>query len=193
MKAQFITLSALVAFSVTAFWNQSRAQNEEVRAGQTVTSPNGMFTVQYTDSGGMIPGVDGMVIKNNQTGRTYPPIETSIAVPIQWTGDSQTIVTIGPIAGGSVAGVLRLEGNEWKEYSADPRMGDAYKVIRAVAKYHTVDFTYVVRETQGDDLPAHFYVYSFTFHPDTAHHANERKTEIDGDTSDRLRHTFSTK
>jgi hypothetical protein len=48
MKAQFITLSALVAFSVTAFWNQSRAQNEEVRAGQTVTSPNGMFTVQYT-------------------------------------------------------------------------------------------------------------------------------------------------
>ena len=153
---------------------------------QKAISPDGTFIVTEADDG-------NINIVNSKTGKTYLPIESAMVFPLRWTGDSKTLILINHIAGGSMAIVLTLVGDEWKGYSADPRMGDRYKVIREVVKYNTVDLTYLVREWQGNDLPVHFYIYSFTFHPDTTAHTNEKKEEIDGDTYDRLSHTFSTK
>jgi hypothetical protein len=179
VNTSFSKIRLFAVVFIIAIACEGRAQDEGIHSGQTVASPNGIFTVEYTDSGGLIPGVDGFIVKNNKTGNTYPPIDVAILYPVKWTGDSQTIVSVKAIAGGDTVDVFRLEGNEWKGYSADLGKGNSYTVIRELVEYNVIELTYIIREIGPNNSSADFYTYSFTFHPDTAQHTNEQMKQLD--------------
>lgn len=159
----------------------------EISPGSVFTSPNGAYTAKAF-GGGSLPATDRIAVIENRTGREIasvavnPPLYSLI-----WTRDCKSVVTVSHIAGGTVAGVLHYSGGEWKQYSADPREGDKYSVIRQAMTQQGVELTYKIALVPKGGSPGSFYLYSFVFDPETTAHKDEKRESIDAATYAQLR------
>jgi hypothetical protein len=126
--------------------------------------------------------IGGFIITNNETGEGFQDALATPVYSIKWSPDSETVVLIVHIAGGSVADIYTLRNNKWIWYGPEPTVGDHCTVIRQDVGNDTVKLTYKV----GDKAAGRFYLYSFVFHPDTAARSDVRIHEIDIETYRKL-------
>ena len=102
---------------------------------------------------------------------------------VAWTGDSQTIVIVGHIAGGSEASIIRFENGAWVQHPAEPQDGDEYEVVRQVLRKHTVELTYEISaRSNATKDKMRFYLYTFLLDSATGKHSNERRNDVDPET-----------
>jgi hypothetical protein len=152
----------------------------EIKPGEHFKSPDGRFIAEC-NGGGVLPAVDKITIVDSKTGEIYSSIEVDPPLySLAWTGDSETIVVVTHIAGGTVAGTVHLHHGRWNVNSADPREGDKYRVVRETLRKHSIELTYQVTEIPSSaERSGQVYLYKFVFDPGTTRHAEEERKKID--------------
>ena len=169
-------IASVVLVGATLFAHFSSGQETRVQPGQRFKSPDGRFIAQC-NGGGVVPTVDEITIVDGNTGIAYATISVlSPVYSVGWVGDSQTLVTVGHIAGGTQAEVIHMEEGSWKLHSAGPREGNKYRVVREILRHHAVELTYEI--DAGRKGSGRLYLYNFLFHPDTRTHTNEKREDI---------------
>jgi hypothetical protein len=174
----------IILFSFFVVFLTDRACNAQrtLKDGQTFTSPDNRYSLKLIADASNVSAIDGFIITNNGTGEEFQDVLPPPVYWIKWSQDSETIVFIVHVAGGSLADIYTLRNNKWINYTPEPTVGDHYAVIGQHVGNHTVALIYKV----GDKAAGRFYVYSFVFHPDTAARSDVRIHEIDIETYRKL-------
>jgi hypothetical protein len=161
---------------------QSSAQ--EVNPGAVFTSPDGRFTIRFTDQ------EMNLSIKDNQTAKITTLGVLTPCYSIKWTGDSKTFVAIEHLAGGSDADIFHFNKDQWHNSSADP-LSDAFDHIDVTDENigtNKIKFVYKadIRSAQQDQ----FFTYAFTFNPETGSTTGIVEHKIDEKTYEKM-HSYS--
>jgi YD repeat-containing protein len=160
----------LILFSVVIY---AQAVAQEINPGDVFTSPDGCFTVRFTDR------EMNLDIRDNQTGKVTILGVLTPCYSIKWTGDSKTIVAIYHLAGGSDADIFHFTKSEWRRCSvASPN--DNFNFIDVIEEkigMNRVSLTYKagIRGPQRDA----FFTYSLNFNPETGATTGMVEHEID--------------
>ena len=155
MKFTPIFCSLLASISILeAAWTP-----KQLPSGSISTSPNGEFLVTYSP--------DQLQIRDKRTNKDYKSITVLPVFFITWTGDSQTMVVVEHMAGGSTVVLAHFTGNEWESFTVSPpgKQYDNYSVVDLRAKDRTVHIAYKVvgRTTKEPE----YYVSTFDVDPST--------------------------
>jgi hypothetical protein len=123
MHARLFTLF----FGMLLFTSLADGDVKPIGYDQIFTSPDGKLSAQL----GQVDENEVLSIKNNKTGTVdnSQSIELPPVFTIKWTGDSQSIVTVGHIAGGSQATVYHNNNGTWNKIDVYPDNRPAYDVI----------------------------------------------------------------
>ena len=160
---------------------------QEIELGQSVGSPDGRFTAVLTnDTQG------NLHIKSNTTGELYKIGVFRPLYSLEWTGDSQTVVTVEHLAGGSQAVLIHFDGDKWSRFEVDPTEPPPpyhhYAVIRKEIGRDTVKLRYKATDEKGNGIVTKFYVRSFDVDPRTRSITNIQTREISGNEYSALRY-----
>jgi|ERR1043166_480741 hypothetical protein len=181
------SVSVIISIVLSILGTISSNEIYEIAPGATFKSPDSNY-IAKTVGGGLIPATDRIVILNANTGVEEVSVDVKPPVySLVWTGDSKNVVAVSHIAGGTVAGIIHHSADGWKQYSADPREGDKYKVIRLTVQHDTLELTYKIMTAHSDNSSPSFYLYTFVFDPKTTAHLREKRHAIDGETYSRLK------
>jgi hypothetical protein len=127
-----------------------------IQDGQIFPSPDGNFSVQLAQ----VDGNEVLSIKNSKTGiiDNSQSVQLPPVFEMTWTGDAQSIVTVGHIAGGSQATVYHFNG-AWSEIDIAPDDGAAYDVIGLQIGRSSVAVSYkvIVHVTKSNGAPMAVY------------------------------------
>jgi len=88
---------------------------QEMRSGEHVTSPDRRFTAELTDD-----PEGNLHIRSNSTSKLYKIGVLRPLYSLKWTGDSQTVITIEHLAGGSQAVLIHFNQHNWNRFEVDP-------------------------------------------------------------------------
>ena len=88
-------------------------------------------------------------IRDRKTGNVFDSKVTTPLYSLKWTGDSEAMVVVSHIAGGSVASIISLVGDRTLHFDAfPPDNGEFCRVIRQEMGWHTTRLTYRVCGTR---------------------------------------------
>jgi hypothetical protein len=175
-----LALRALLFAGVALCSWVSAYAKQEIEAGHSVSSPDGRFTAELTnDTQG------NLHIKSNVTGDVYRIEVFRPLYSLEWTEDSQTVVTIEHLAGGSQAVLIHFDGHKWSRFEVDPTHAPPpyhhYAVIKQGIGRNAVKLTYKVTDEKGNGIVTKFYVCSFNVDPQSRSITNVQTREIGGD------------
>jgi hypothetical protein len=175
-----VVFCAVLVVSAGLYCLSNAGTESEIQPGQSVSSPDGRFTAELTDDR------EGNVhIKSNTTGKLYTVGALRPLYSLKWTGDSQTLVTIEHLAGGSQAALIHFDGDKWSRFEVDPTGSPPpyhhYAVIRQEIGWDKVKFTYKITDEQGNGMVIKFYLCSFDVDPRARSITNMHTREISSD------------
>jgi hypothetical protein len=175
MKLLILLLAGIACYSRT-----NVCAEQEIKPGQSVNSPDGRFTAELTnDSEGSLH------IRSNTTGNLYKIGVFRPLYSLKWTGDSQTVVTIEHLAGGSQAVLIYFDGGKWRRFEVDPTKPPPpyhhYAVIKEDIGWDMVKLKYKVTDEKGNGIVTKFYLCSFNVDTRTRSIAKMQTHEINAD------------
>jgi hypothetical protein len=159
--------------------------DQAIEQGKHVNSPDGRFTAELTD------GSDSCIqITSNTTGQLYKIRVLQPVYLLKWT-DSQTLLAIEHLAGGSQAVLNHFDGTKWNRFEVDPTNPPPpyhhYSVIRQQIGPNNVRLTYKLTDEKGNGVVSKFYLCSFDVDPETGSISNMHQHEISSSDYARLR------
>src|SRR6266404_3763 len=98
----FLVISQLIAVCALA------SDIREIRIGERFTSPDGRFVAQITDEDERGRNVQ---IKDQNTGESYKAATSLPLFSFEWTTDSNTVVLLEHIGGGTQIRLLHFNGS----------------------------------------------------------------------------------
>ena len=172
MKLYYVVLLVSIAMSS----DRIQAAEQVVNVGTKVVSPNGRFTLTLMADG----NERSFSINDKRTGQTtIIPIEYSPVLALKWTPNSNTIVTVEHVAGGSIAGFLHFNGSHWVHVDAPPPESNfRYMVTRWVLGDRSVHLVYKVENTRSGTKAYDFSTCAFDVNPETGDISNLMRTPL---------------
>ena len=168
-----ITSLVALSFALAALASLGRgAELGAIPNGAAFRSPNGRFTVSVK--------FENLTIKDNQTGEVFPPVQVLTPLYVlQWASDSQSLVTVEHIAGGTTAGIIHYTNGSWLNRSASPDNDPPFKqyeIVSLIPQPPGIRLTYecTLRSGSGN----RYYTYSFNINPQSAERSAVTKQEI---------------
>jgi len=157
---------------------------KEINPDDVFISPDGRFTVRFTDE------VMNLKIKDNQTGKITTSGVLTPCYSLKWTGDSKTIVAIYHLAGGSDADIFHFSKNKWNRCKMGAPDQDFNFIDVTSEKIGTKKIELTYRAGVRDPRHDTFFTYSLSFNPETGATTLIGKHEIDEETYEKL-HSYS--
>ena len=168
----FKVVIALLLIALAA--NAANAE-EMIRNGTEFPSPDGKFIAQIDQPAGWVVN-----IKNKQSGVVEPVEVGTLIYSLKWTGDSQTIVMVVHVSGGSETWLIHHEQNQWRLGEVgDPDGAERGAIIKQEIGWNSVRLTIKGTNLDSRGKITEFHVTTFYVNTDSGAVSNISKRVID--------------
>jgi|GEM_PF-4775395 len=184
MKTDLIQIFLVSIFAMSIY----AAGKKEIQIGDSFTSPDKRFTAHIIDED---QHGFNMQIRNNRTGESYKSAASIPVLSFNWTIDSNTIVLIEHLSGGSQMTLIHFDGHKWgKPIEIDPPGGERghYDVIREEVGKDSIRVTYKVTREKPNGMVIGAYISSFAVDPKTGQRSRVIQHDIGVDMYRRLKY-----